>query len=313
MVRNKKPRRLTPIITKKIPILNLNQCVYLDEIFSPKKTIIKKDRLSPIKFNSTINRGANRSSKIIVNSYRTKYRKKVLISFGINEYTEWTKLKNSINDVNAFSKFAKEKLNFDIIYTYNDSHVTKSNIEKIITHDLYQIANEDDLIVMSFHGHGHSISFENFDEGFLVPYNASRNPTPFELISMNNLSKWFKYIKSKHVLLLLDCCFSGLSVLRNIIPQKNIITPNALHRHLESTSRIIINAGTREDAVADGGWNNNSVFTGALISSPTLNNEIGSVINLYYYLLTTVPRFSNQTPSIGKMEGDMGTDIFLKL
>ena len=31
---------------------------------------------------------------------------------------------------------------------------------------------------------------------------------------MNNLSKWFKYIKAKHILLLLDCCFSGLSVLR---------------------------------------------------------------------------------------------------
>ena len=137
---------------------------------------------------------------------------------------------------------------------------------------------------------------------FLVPYDASSHPTPFELISMNNLSKWFKYIKSRHVLLLLDCCFSGLSVLRNRPIECKIITPNALRRHLDSSSRIIINAGTREDAVSDGGWNDNSVFTGALISSPTLDN-IGSVINLYYYLLTTVPRFSDQTPSIGKWKG----------
>tara|TARA_B100000768_G_scaffold181727_1_gene206019 strand:- start:1956 stop:2891 length:936 start_codon:yes stop_codon:yes gene_type:complete len=311
MIRKKKPRRLTPIISNKIPVV-FN---FLNKKISPENnTVIKRDRLSPIQFTNNITRGLQSSRvKNIKKNICNKYRKKVLISFGINNYSKWSKLKNSINDVNAFSKFAKEKLKFDIIYTYNDYHVTKSSIEKIITHDLYQIANENDLIVMSFHGHGHSICFENFEEGFLVPYNAPINPTPFELVSMNNLSKWFKYIKSKHVLLLLDCCFSGLSVLRNKPLEHKIITPNALRRHLGSNSRIIINAGTRGDAVSDGGWNDNSVFTGALISSPTLDNEIGSVINLYYYLLTTVPRFSNQTPSIGKMEGDMGTDIFLKL
>ena len=88
---------------------------------------------------------------------------------------------------------------------------------------------------------------------------------------------------------------------------------NAIKTHLKSSSRIIINAGTTDQSVSDGGWNNNSVFTGAIISSPTFNNNTGSVINLYYYLLSVIPRYSNQTPSIGKMEGDMGTDIFLKI
>ena len=80
---------------------------------------------------------------------------------------------------------------------YFDENVTKKSIEKIITHDLFKIVEEDDLVVMSFHGHGHSIKFSNFIEGFLVPYDANKVPTPFELISMNNLSKWFNYIKSR--------------------------------------------------------------------------------------------------------------------
>ena len=116
---------------------------------------------------------------------------------------------------------------------------------------------------------------------------------------------------------MLDCCFSGLSVLRNNKIDNYFkdedLTINALSKHLNSNSKIIINAGTTYESVSDGGWNNNSVFTGAIISSPTLNDKIGSIMNLYYYLLKTIPRYSNQTPSIGKMEGDMGTDIFLKL
>ena len=143
----KKPRRLTPIMSNKIPIVFKNFSFnLLDKTLSPKnKAIIKKDRLSPIQFTNRITRGVKPSSlKIVKHEVVNKYRKKVLISFGINNYEKWPKLKNSLNDVNAFSKFAQEKLKFDIIYTYNDSHVTKSNIEKIITHDLYKIANEDD-------------------------------------------------------------------------------------------------------------------------------------------------------------------------
>ena len=307
--RRSSPRDL-PLISAKVKHLFIKKPSSIRPKFL--NSSIRLNRQSPINFN----RGAlpKKKFELIVPQIRTNYRKKVLICFGIVDYLYWPKLQNAINDVNAFSKFAKNKLGFDIVYVFNNENVTKSSIEKIITHDLYKIADVEDLIVMSFHGHGHSINFDNFTEGFLVPYDAPKSPTPFELISMNNLSKWFKYIKSNHVLLLLDCCFSGLSVLREK-PEKipEIITPNALNRHLESKSRIIINAGTQDDCVADGGWNDNSIFTGALISSPTLENNIGSVINLYYYLLTTVPRYCNQTPSIGKMEGDMGTDIFLKL
>lgn len=311
--KNKKPKglkikpRISPkvkhlFIKKKLSSNNLNESIRLNR-HSPVNFKNKKESLfKDIKLPS------------IFKNNRTKYRKKVLICFGIVDYLYWPKLKNAINDVNAFSKFAKNKLNFDIIYVYNNKNVTKSSIERIITHDLYKITDRDDLIVMSFHGHGHSINFGRFTEGFIVPYDAPFTPTPFELISMNNLSKWFKYIKANHVLVLLDCCFSGLSVLRKFpLYDNNMITNLTINKHLNARSRIIINAGTGEEPVSDGGWNNNSIFTGALIASPTFQNKIGSVIDLYYYLLSTVPRYCNQTPSIGKMEGDMGTDIFLKL
>lgn len=288
-----------------------------------KSPIIRVNSINPVNYRGALpNIGKVNNRKII------KYNKKILISFGICNYLYFDKLNNSINDVNALSEFFKEKLNFDKIFIYTDENVTKSSVERIITNDLYKNSTENDLIVFSFHGHGYSLDFKNFTEGFLVPYNASRDPTPFELISMNNLSKWFKYIKSKHILLLLDCCFSGLSVLRGLshskvkkfnsnntveLVENREIHNSTIQKHLESSSRIIINAGTNQDMVLDGGWNNNSIFTGAIISSPTFDNNIGSVFNLYYYLLKTISRYASQSPSIGKMEGDMGTDIFLSI
>lgn len=260
-------------------------------------------------------RGLKKSTlnKLTKNKNILKYNRKILVSFGISDYLEWNKLVNPNNDVEALSNFAQQKLGFSQICTYTDK-VTKNKMEKIITHDLYQITNCNDLVVMSFHGHGHNLSFNSKDEGFIVPYDAPKNPTPFHLISMSDLSRWFRYIKARHILILLDCCFSGMSVLRNDNEKiHKDLDITAISTNLKSSSKIIINAGTSYQSVSDGGWGNNSIFTGSIISCPIFNNTVGSVMNLYYYLLQTIPRYSNQTPSIGKLQGDMGTDIFLSL
>ena len=49
---------------------------------------------------------------------------------------------------------------------------------------------------------------------------------------------------------------------------------------LSKKSRIAINAGTEEQKVADDGWNNNSVFTGCLMSYPGFYDKFCSVISL---------------------------------
>ena len=82
MVRNKKPRRLTPILSCKIPIVFKQfNFEYLDETLSPKhKAIIRRDRLSPIQFNNRISRGIKPSSlKKTKKEVRNKYRKKVFV------------------------------------------------------------------------------------------------------------------------------------------------------------------------------------------------------------------------------------------
>lgn len=251
----------------------------------------------------SLNNSVNKKVKIL------KYNKKVWITFGINKYTNWDNLNNAENDAECLAEFSK-KFNFESKIFLNEQ-VTKKSIEDVIKSFLYNTAEYNDLVVISFHGHGHTIAVENNSYGFFVPYDAPLKATPGDLISTHDISSWCKYIKARHILLLFDCCFSGHSVMRSDNNRKySIDTIDVL---LSKKSRIAINAGTEEQKVSDDGWNNNSVFTGCLMSYPGFNDNYCSVISLYNYLVENVPKHCSQTPTMGKLIGDQGGDIFLAL
>ena len=240
------------------------------------------------------------------------YHKKIWIAFGINNYKNLQQLKNAVNDAEKLTVFSKEKLNFTYTKLILNEEVTKRRIEYEIKNYLYKNSSPEDLVVMSFHVHGITLNINDTHHGFIAPHNVPNDATPAELISMSDISNWTKYIKARHVLILFDCCFSGFSSLRKT-KQSDKFSTYTIKKMLTKKSRIAINAGTHDQTVSDGGWNRNSIFTGVLLSYPFLNNKKGSVIHLYNYLLTNVPKYYPQTPTMGKLIGDEGGDIFLSL
>lgn len=251
--------------------------------------------------------------KDIKNDLLTKYNKKIWISFGINNYINLNKLSNAVNDAKMITDFVSD-LGFETSVYLNDE-VSKNKIEYIIKSELYKSSHENDLLVISFHGHGVTLDINNKEYGFIAPYDTPKIKTPANLISMEDLSNWTKYLKNNHILLFMDCCFSGFTALRSddTVRRKSSLTEYSLDKYLKTKSRIVINAGTHDQKVSDGGWNNNSIFTGAFMSFPGFQNNIGSVSSLYNYLLETVPKYHAQTPTMGKLIGDQGGDIFLSL
>ena len=240
------------------------------------------------------------------------YNKKIWIAFGINNYKHLSHLENAANDAEKLTIFSKEKLNFTYTKLILNGEVSKKRIEYEIKNYLYKMTTPRDLVVISFHVHGITLDINNTPHGFIAPYNAPKDPTPAELISMSDISNWTKYIKARHVLTLFDCCFAGFSSLREIKGGDEFST-YTIRKMLTKKSRIAINAGTHDQTVSDGGWNKNSIFTGVFLSYPFFNNKKGSVTHLYNYLLTTVPKYYPQTPTMGKLIGDEGGDIFLSL
>ena len=273
-----------------------------------------------------VTRGATKSKTLEIKTVlNLSYRKKIWVSVGINNYKNWQKLTNATSDAIKITEFAKDH-DF-ITYTLLNEQATKNNIEKIFKDQLYRELDSDDLLIFSFHGHGTNIFINNRGHGFIVPYEASLESSPYELISIEEFTSWIRFLKCKHVLLLFDCCFSGFAVLRGTgvksiqLGDKSSSNETktrrfseiTIHKILSQKNRIAITAGTSDQQVSDGGWGDNSAFTGLIIAYPGFKTCIGSIFELYTYLLINVPKYSNQTPCIGKLIGDEGGDIFLSL
>jgi len=257
---------------------------------------------------------------------KPEYRRKLLFSFGVNEYTHWNSLSSAVNDAIQLEKIFKEKLSFDETIVYKNEEFSKKSFESLIKGKLYRDVHEDDLIVISFHGHGHSMTVDNKQLGFLVPPDASTKPNPDSLISTEDISNWTKYIPARHILLIFDCCFSGLSVMRN--HNEILHSPEEkgqktlrigrfyrkLRANLSRKSRIIINAGLGHEKIADNIGGDNSALTHYIVNSPIIKNGSScSVHQLFTNILTQVSSNHDQNPCMGYLKGHEGTDIFLGL
>lgn len=264
-------------------------------------------------------------SNNIVNT-KPEYRRKLLFSFGVNNYTHWNSLSSAVNDAIQLDNLFKEKLSFDETIVYKNEEFSKKSFESLIKGKLYRDVHEDDLIVISFHGHGHSMTVDSKQLGFLVPPNASTKPTPDSLISTEDISNWTKYIPARHILLIFDCCFSGLSVMRNhneILKspdgnEKKTLRTDRFFRKLRANlsrkSRIIINAGLGHEKIADNIGGDNSALTHYIVNSPIIKNGSScSVHQLFTNILTRVSSNHDQNPCMGYLKGHEGTDIFLGL
>ena len=147
--------------------------------------LLKKDK-------NILSRGL-RKSKISINKAQTinKYQKKIWVAIGIDNYTEWPKLINPVSDINKIDNFFSEK-NFNIIKISNED-ATKSKIEQIFKEYLFQNLDSNDLLVFSFHGHGTILKINTKEYGFIVPSNAPKDATPYDLISIEDITNWPKY------------------------------------------------------------------------------------------------------------------------
>lgn len=239
---------------------------------------------------------------------KSSYKNKYSLHFGINEYKNWSILPNALNDTIQLESLFKEKLNFKTKSITNNK-VSKQNMEFEIL-NFKDILDKDDLLVVTFSGHGHSINFDDSIAGFLVPFEANKKPLLSELISMKSLIMWSNWLPAKHIVFIFDCCFSGLSQLRGI-HRKSI---HSLSHLLDLKCRYVINAGTGIQKVHDGDGLN-SPFVTAILKSDVINDGQCSIKDLAADIVHKTSELSGfrQTPISGTLPGDQGGCAFLGL
>jgi len=245
---------------------------------------------------------------------KTHYTASHALIIGINRYANASPLGYAVSDAEAMrdllvSEFAFPSTNVTFLA---DDAATKDAIQRAFFRFTKDDIGLDDRILVFFAGHGHTLTGNRGEVGFLVPHDADMADYS-TFIRWDDLTKNTELIRSKHILFIMDACYGGLALTRNTLPGSTRFLKDMMLR----SSRQVLTAGKADEVVSDAGGPipNHSVFTGHLIEAlqgkAAGEGEVitASGVMAYVYGKVANDRNSNQTPHYGHLDGD-GDFIF---
>ena len=150
-------------------------------------------------------------------------------------------------------------------------------------------------------GHGELIKKQK--RGYWLPTDAGSTQDS-KWLSNNNIKDLISSSDAKHILLVVDSCFSG-SLMRGSGENKSVekLTPSAVERFKKLKTRLVMTSGGNE-FVADGiGNSKNSVFAEPLIKALRDNNDVIRSIELFQTVQNYVINNADQTPNHSLIHG----------
>jgi len=241
--------------------------------------------------------------------YQSSYINSWALVIGINAYQFASPLSYACNDADAIASILIDELEFPShqVILLKDGDATKTAILDNYLSFSTKADNQDDRVIVFFAGHGTTIEGSRGPIGYLIPVDGDTNKLS-SLIRWDDLTRNAEIIPAKHVLFIIDACYSGLAIHRAITPGAQRFISDMLQRF----SRQVITAGKADETVADGGGpeGNNSIFTGYLIEglrgAAVDTNGVLTANLLMYYVYQKVGQDSRsqQTPHYGHIEGD---------
>ena len=231
-----------------------------------------------------------------------------------NYRTGWPSLPNPAKDAQEVAASLRE-LGWKVDTLLEpDAESLKQKLNELI---IRQGKVEDQGILVWYSGHGHTlVEADGSKLGYIVPVDAP-NPHEDELgfmskgISMRQLETVVRRIRSKHVMMIFDSCFSGaIFALTRAVPSPFI------EEKVSKPVRQFITAGTQDEQVPDASVFKTVFIQGVKGREADLNQD-GYVTGeeLGSYLQEKVVNYSNknQHPQFGKINNphfDKGDFVF---
>ncbi|MFW8602493.1 caspase family protein [Desulfobacterota bacterium M19] len=229
---------------------------------------------------------------------------------GVNQYKNAPPLGYAVSDAEEIKEVLIIELGFNSenVICLTDGEATKSNILKAFLSFTSEDIKVDDRLFVFFAGHGHTRTGFRGEVGYLVPYDADMNDYS-SFIRWDELTRNAELIRAKHILFVMDACYGGLAVNRDLQLGGS---SRFLKDMYQRFSRQVITAGKADEVVSDSGGPlpNHSIFTGHLIEGirGKAANEYGVITasGLMAYVYTKVANDlnSDQTPHYGQFDGD---------
>ncbi len=244
------------------------------------------------------------------------YRESFAVVIGIDDYAHWPKLRYAVRDAAGIRDVLIRRFGFrpDRVFTLFDGEATRQNILSLLGDKLADpgLVKRDDRVFVFFAGHGATRRLSSGrDLGYIVPVEAGTGNHQGEAISMTNFQDIAEAIPAKHVLFVMDSCFSGLALTRG--------APGAFAKEMaRRTARQVFTAGGADQEVADGGPNGHSIFTWTLLQALEGKGELNgdgiiTASELFAYVAPVVSSLSRQTPAFGNMPGGEGGEFLFEV
>ncbi|RQP22317.1 polysaccharide deacetylase family protein [Piscinibacter terrae] len=267
---------------------------------------------------STPRQGGN-DAALAAASGDSLYRDSHALIIGIDQYAKWPGLHHAVKDAKSIQDALVTRFGFkpENVTALFDGDATRANILRALNDKLTDAkrVKRDDRVMVFFAGHGGTRKLTSGrDVGYIIPVDASINDFSSDAISMPQLQEVAEAMSAKHVLFMVDACYSGLGLTRGgAVKSANFLADNA-----KRLGRQMITAGGADQQVADDGPGGNSVFTWtvlqALSGKADLNGDgVITSTELAAYVAPSVSAIARQTPAFGSLPGSQGGEFVFEL
>jgi hypothetical protein len=143
-----------------------------------------------------------------------------------------------------------------------DEQATRGAIERVLSSVIRRAAGPNDRLVIFFATHGLTLSLPGGgEEGYLLPHDGDPEDLPLTALAMQQLKQIGQRIPAKHILIAVDACYGGFSLLRAQAPA----VTDRRYLELVGRSRVmqVLAAGRKDEPVIE--ERGHGVFTRKLI------------------------------------------------
>jgi hypothetical protein len=235
------------------------------------------------------------------------YGKSFAVVIGINRYEKWPPLEFAVADAGAVRQ-RLEHIGFDQITTILDKEATQRRILTELFNVLPRKTTRNDRVLFYFAGHGQTEELpDGKKRGYIIPVDTETADYSSTAISMEQIRGLSSRIHAKHVLFVMDSCYSGLGLSRSLGASTKV---SDYIRKVSSMRAVqIVTAGGKGEQVQEkeGHGLFTTYFLRALEGEADINKDnVVTGTELGAYLRPAVSNASGQaqTPLYGRLEGE---------
>lgn len=217
--------------------------------------------------------------------------RQIAVFIAVDRYREWLPLKKPVSDSRSLKEILTRRYYIDEVRELYNEDATRVGILKLFE-SLIEDARPEDSIFLYYAGHGHLDRLS--DTGSWIPQDAGTDPyEQRNWLSNSQLRGMISKMKSRHVVLVSDSCFSGdiLNVNRASAPT---IDNEYFKKAFARRSRQVLSSGASETVADD------SVFSRALIR--TLEENTASYLDPYILFSEVRLSVTKSTPLLGNLK-----------